>query len=429
MQNVAVFFTNNLRIHDNAVLHAANNRENKVLPLYFHDTTLSQKGEFGMRDIWPYRAKFVCESVNNLKDNLRNINSNLCIIRWSDFSELISYLKQFKITKVYVEEEVGYYEIQRFKTLQYLLEKENISLFKIWDHTLVHKDDLDFYMSDMPQVFTQFRKSVEKNSNICEIIQAPKWMSTVNFPETTALDIKTDFWYENVELDSRRAIEFVWWEDSALERLQHYFWETNSLSEYKKTRNWLIWRDYSSKFSPYLALWCISTRHIYWEVKRYETSVIKNSSTYWLVFELLWRDFFQFIFLQNPLRFFEDYNKGEKALENIKQNRKFKKWKQGKTGVSFVDANMKELAATGFMSNRGRQIVASYLVNDLKVDWRLWAKYFESILIDYDVASNWGNWAYVAGVGNDPRDNRYFNVEKQQNTYDPKWEYRKLWLD
>jgi deoxyribodipyrimidine photo-lyase len=89
---------------------------------------------------------------------------------------------------------------------------------------------------------------------------------------------------------------------------------------------------------------------------------------------------------------------------------------------------MIELRETGFMSNRGRQIVASYLINDLKVDWRYGAAYFEEQLVDYDVCSNWGNWAYLAGVGNDPRSNRYFDTTKQAETYDRNGDYRKRWL-
>jgi deoxyribodipyrimidine photo-lyase len=110
-------------------------------------------------------------------------------------------------------------------------------------------------------------------------------------------------------------------------------------------------------------------------------------------------------------------------------SQKLQDWIEGTTGIDFVDANMIELKLTGFMSNRGRQNVASYLCNDLKLDWRLGATYFEQQLIDYDVCSNWGNWAYLAAVGNDPRDNRYFNIEKQSQTYDKNKEYRNLWLN
>jgi deoxyribodipyrimidine photo-lyase len=94
----------------------------------------------------------------------------------------------------------------------------------------------------------------------------------------------------------------------------------------------------------------------------------------------------------------------------------------------FINANMIELKLTGFMSNRGRQNVASYFCNDLKLDWRYGAAYFEQQLVDYDECSNWGNWAYIAGVGNDPRESRYFNIEKQATVYDKTKSYRNLWL-
>jgi deoxyribodipyrimidine photo-lyase len=104
------------------------------------------------------------------------------------------------------------------------------------------------------------------------------------------------------------------------------------------------------------------------------------------------------------------------------------RWINGQTGNDFIDANMNEIRLTGFMSNRGRQNVASYLVNDLKVNWQMGAEYFEKQLIDYDPCSNWGNWCYLAGVGNDPRENRYFNTQKQAEQYDADGAYRKLWL-
>jgi len=105
------------------------------------------------------------------------------------------------------------------------------------------------------------------------------------------------------------------------------------------------------------------------------------------------------------------------------------KWIEGRTGEPFVDANMIELKLTGFISNRGRQNVASYLCNDLKIDWRFGAAYFEQQLIDYDVCNNWGNWAYLAGIGNDPRPNRYFDIIKQAQIYDAEGNFQKLWLN
>jgi deoxyribodipyrimidine photo-lyase len=106
-----------------------------------------------------------------------------------------------------------------------------------------------------------------------------------------------------------------------------------------------------------------------------------------------------------------------------------KNWLDGKTGNDFIDANMLELKLTGFMSNRGRQNVASYFCHEMQFDWRIGAAYFEEQLIDYDVSSNWGNWAYIAGVGNDPKEKRVFNIEKQAKEYDSAGAYRKYWLE
>jgi deoxyribodipyrimidine photo-lyase len=115
-------------------------------------------------------------------------------------------------------------------------------------------------------------------------------------------------------------------------------------------------------------------------------------------------------------------------MKSWKQDKvNFDKWVKGETGVPFIDANMRELQQTGFMSNRGRQNVASFLTKDLGIDWTWGAAYFESQLIDYDVCSNWGNWAYIAGVGNDPRGHRFFNIEKQAHDYDKEHKYRELW--
>jgi deoxyribodipyrimidine photo-lyase len=190
----------------------------------------------------------------------------------------------------------------------------------------------------------------------------------------------------------------------------------------------LIGADYSSKFSPWLANGSLSPREIYYELKKYEEEFGSNESTYWLVFELLWRDYFRFMMKKHRHQFF--LQTGIKPTDSPKKYNNqelLNQWINGNTGVDFIDANMIELKLTGFMSNRGRQNVASYLCNDLKLDWRYGAAYFEQQLIDYDVCSNWGNWAYLAGVGKDPRGNRYFNITKQADNYDSKKQYRILW--
>jgi len=238
-----------------------------------------------------------------------------------------------------------------------------------------------------------------------------------------------DLGLNSIPTDSRAVLPFKGGETEAILRLKHYFFETKSISNYKETRNGMIGADYSSKFSAWLALGSLSPREIYFELKKYEAQFGSNDSTYWLVFELLWRDYFRFMMKKHHVKFFQQNGIQNKGITISKHNiLALQSWIDGNTGVDFVDANMLELKLTGFMSNRGRQNVASYLCNDLKLDWRYGAAYFEQQLIDYDVCSNWGNWAYLAGVGNDPRGNRYFNIEKQAQDYDKDKEYRKLWL-
>ena len=227
--------------------------------------------------------------------------------------------------------------------------------------------------------------------------------------------------------DSRSVLPFTGGASEARGRLKHYFWDTKRLAVYKKTRNGLVGADYSSKFSPWLAHGCISPRRIASEVYRFEDTVEANDSTYWLVFELIWRDYFRFVAMKYGSRIFH-----RKALKPDSANRGmqrsvFEAWKEGRTKDAFVNANMRELARTGFMSNRGRQNVASYLVHDLGIDWRLGASWFEHMLLDYDPASNAGNWIYVAGVGNDPRPNRKFNTQRQAEMYDGDGKYQTLW--
>ena len=238
----------------------------------------------------------------------------------------------------------------------------------------------------------------------------------------------SDFGLEPPEFDPRAVLPFKGGETEGLARLERYVWSRDCLKDYKQTRNGMLGADYSSKFSPWLASGCLSPRLIYEQVKEYEAERVKNDSTYWLVFELLWRDFFRFICAKHGNQIFR-----QSGLQGIRipwkeDWERFRLWREGLTGFPLVDANMRELAATGFMSNRGRQNVASFLTKNLGINWLLGAEWFESLLIDYDVCSNWGNWNYTAGVGNDARGFRYFNIPKQSRDYDPKGEYIRHWL-
>ena len=242
-------------------------------------------------------------------------------------------------------------------------------------------------------------------------------------------DIPTleDLDYASISIDHRSAFPFQGGENTALKHLKNYIWEFQQIKTYKETRNELVGVNYSTKFSAWLANGSLSPRIIYQEARKFEQEVIANESTYWVLFELLWRDFFKCVSLKfGDTLFYQsgilDRKYHWKQNPTIIQN-----WIEGKTEYDFINANMLELKLTGWMSNRGRQNVASYFAKEKEQDWRIGASYFEAMLIDYDVHSNYGNWNYLAGVGNDPRD-RKFNIDLQAKNYDSFHVFRNLWL-
>jgi deoxyribodipyrimidine photo-lyase len=234
---------------------------------------------------------------------------------------------------------------------------------------------------------------------------------------------------ESVRNDKRTSYHFLGGETQALKRIEEYFFTNKSIREYKQTRDQLLGENFSSKLSAYLSLGCVSARYVYDQIKNHEIKHTANESTYWLYFELIWRDYFRFMMKKHRSKYFQ-----QSGIKNIPtapithDKLLFLKWTNGNTGNEFIDALMIELKHTGYMSNRGRQNVASFLCNNLKLDWRYGAAYFEQQLIDYDVCNNWGNWAYLAGVGNDPRGKRIFDVDKQAKEYDLEKKHAQLWL-
>ncbi|MBM6500274.1 DASH family cryptochrome [Flavobacterium macrobrachii] len=428
MKTSIVWFKTDLRLHDNETLIKAISQSDEIIPVYCFDESNFVTTEFGFKKTGSFRAQFLLESLIDLDRNLRAKGSGLLIIKGRPEVEIPKIVQQYKATKVFAKKEVSYEEKQTEAKVQEELFKLKCELKIFSTSTLYHAEDLPFSIKDIPDVFTNFRKKTEKDAIIRAAFDAPK---EIKSPEIEPLQLPTlkELGLNFEPIDSRAVLQFKGGETKAIARLNHYFFETKCISEYKETRNGLVGANYSSKFSAWLALGCISPRFIYDELKKYETQFEANESTYWLVFELLWRDYFRFMMKKYNSKFFQQSGIQDKGIIVNKHNtHQLQEWIDGKTGVDFVDANMKELKLTGFMSNRGRQNVASYLCNDLKLDWRFGAAHFEQQLIDYDVCSNWGNWAYLAGVGNDPRGNRYFNINKQSTDYDKNKKYRDLWL-
>lgn len=436
MKRILYWFRNDLRLHDNEGFSRAVQQADEVLPVFVFDPQLfDELPDLGFRKADVFRATFLIECVADLRRSLRNRGAHL-IVRVGDPAKILAELaQQVGASAIYAGKEVTSEEIDVESTLSKLLKPHNINLELFWQSTLYHVRDLPFEVSRLPDVFSQFRNQVERRAKIRATFDDPVRVKLVpdidpgDMPNLATFGFSSELIEASNHPDVRRAVSFKGGETVALERLERYLWGSDLIKTYKETRNGLLGEDYSSKFSAWLAHGCLSPRLIYEEVMRYEDERVKNDSTYWLIFELIWRDFFRFVALRFGDRIFKssgirhDLSKRWRRDQNL-----FIKWTEGETGIPFIDANMRELALTGFMSNRGRQNVGSFLVKDLGIDWTWGAAWFESLLVDYDPCSNWCNWNYVAGVGNDPREDRYFNIYSQATRYDEQGSYVKHWL-
>nr|AUZ41843.1 cryptochrome DASH [Dimocarpus longan] len=445
-----VWFRNDLRVLDNEALFKAWLSSDMLLPVYCVDPRLFQTTYiFGFPKTGALRGQFLIDCLDDLRKNLINRGLNLMIQHGKPEEIIPSLAKSFGAHSVYAQketcsEEVNVENLVRKRLGKLVLsswsssslskdefENKNSSkspkLQLIWGTTMYHLDDIPFTSSSIPDVYTQFRKSVEAKSKVRGCIKIPASLG----PAPSVDDWGSVPYINQLGLQSQKVskgMKFVGGESAALGRAYEYFWKKDLLRVYKETRNGMLGPDYSTKFSPWLASGSLSPRYIHEEVKRYESERQANDSTYWVLFELIWRDYFRFISLKHGNALFHLGGPRKVEYKWSQDQKLFESWRDGCTGYPLIDANMKELATTGFMSNRGRQIVCSFLVRDMGIDWRMGAEWFETCLLDYDPCSNYGNWNYGAGVGNDPREDRYFSIPKQAQTYDPEGEYVAYWL-
>ncbi|MDC6406811.1 MULTISPECIES: DASH family cryptochrome [Maribacter] len=422
-----VWFRNDLRVQDNTSLLKASQGE-KVMGVYCFDTLYFEKGDFGFKKTERFRAKFLIESVRELRENLKKFNIPLFVYVGNSSQHIPKLAKEHQIHKIYLQKEWTRDEVFISDSVKREV-GEAVQFEETYDQFLFHMEDIPYTkFEDIPKVFTEFRKKCEKYCKVRpEVTFERVFPESNNVENHTKLPSLTDLGLSEPTPDNRSAFPFQGGETQALRRIAHYFWETKKLAYYKKTRNGLVGTDYSSKLSAWLANGSISARSIYWQVKKFEKEVKKNQDTYWLVFELIWRDFFKYVSLKHGPKIFRLEGILDKQYDWQLDQSKLDQWIEGNTPDAFVNANMRELEKTGWMSNRGRQNVASYWAKELEQDWRFGAAYFESMLIDYDVHSNWGNWMYNSGVGNDPRD-RKFNTKLQAERYDPNGKFQKHWL-
>lgn len=416
--SVAIYwFRNDLRLLDNPAFAKACEDAEHLLPVYLHQNINDEQTLWNFLRVGQHRRQFVEESLEDLRGQLRMLGSDLLELAGSPEGVFRLLRDQFESKVIYCEQIEAPEEMKQV----FMLKDLGFEIKQYWQSSMIDLKDLPFEPYQLPDVFTQFRQEIErKKVSFTKPIEIPKRIPSLPVGRLEkAAQVQSSLKVEGALFKGGAA--------SASTHLLQYF-DRRLPDTYKQTRNQLIGVDYSSKFSPWLAQGCISARVIANQLKEYESIYGANDGTYWLWFELLWRDYFRFLHFKYGNQLY--YPKGlSKNNINPFNQYAFEKWSSGNTGEGLIDAGMRELSATGYLSNRMRQIVASYWIYDLHGDWQAGAAWFESQLIDYDVYSNQGNWLYIAGRGTDPRGGRPFNVKKQTQDHDPDGIYRKLWLN
>lgn len=434
MDVAVAWLRTDLRLHDNPVLADAVATADAVLPLHVLEHDADTTGMFGFPKVGPHRARFHLESLRDLRAGLRERDGDLLVRRGDPTRVVPEVAAAVGADAVFAQTRPATEEFEAEHAVRDGLAERGIDLERRWTHTLYHVEDLPHDVADAQDTFTPWRKAVERGTEIRATVPRPE---TVPYPATApapgrdgpAVPTLRALGYDPAAAtaDDRGVLAFEGGETAGLARLHDYVWAGDHLRRYKSTRNGLLGPDFSSKLSPWLALGCLSPRRVAEAIERYEDDRVANDSTYWLRFELTWRDFFHVQFAKHGTRLFTPGGIRDRDIDWAGGGAAFDRWAEGRTGIPFVDAAMRELNATGYQSNRARQNAASLLANDLRVDWRRGAAYFESRLVDHDVCSNWGNWAYVAGVGNDSRDRR-FDVVSQARRYDAEGGYVRTWV-
>ena len=422
MTTLIHWFRNDLRLADNPALSHAARQADRVLPVYVHAPSADTAPPWGFPRRGAHRRRFLRAALDALHARLVEEGSGLLEIHGRPSECLPALAAQVGASGISCEAIAAPEEEAELAALR----GGDVPVESVWQSSLLDPAALPFTAARLPDVFTAFRQAVERADIVppapLPVPRLPGWPAGVAPTSAEAAD--------HFEVDARASFPYTrpafhGGEAAALAHLDSYF-ASERPHRYKATRNGLTGVGFSSKFSPWLASGALSARTAYARLKAFEAEQGASDGSYWLWFELLWRDYFRFLHLKYGRRLYRATGLGRQPAPGH-DPAAFQRWCRGETGEALVDAAMRELAATGFMSNRLRQLAASYLIHDLGCDWRAGAAWFEAQLIDYDVYSNQGNWLYIAGRGTDPRGGRRFDPAKQAREHDPDGSFRKMW--
>jgi deoxyribodipyrimidine photo-lyase len=402
MNKTTVFwFRRDLRINDNCGLYNALISSKNVLPVFIFDKNILR--HLPKKDA---RIEFILSSLNSLNKTLKNKGSMLAQYKGNPIDVFKKLCLNYNIEKVVFNRDYEPYAIKRDKEIKLFLESKEILVEDYKDQVFFETNEIVKDDGSPYKVYTPY-------SN--------KWLKY--FKSSPLIDYDTSNCLDNFIKEKKFPQLFL--EDLGFEKsdiiVPDFILTKDLINDYEKTRNF-PGLDSTSKLGPYLRFGIISVREIIRLASRSSNNVFLK--------ELIWREFFMQILWHFPKTENTSFRPIYDRIQWINDKNKFKLWCEGKTGYPLVDAGMRELNQTGFMHNRVRMLVGSFLCKHLLIDWKWGESYFSEKLLDYEMSSNVGNWQWVAGCGVDASPYfRIFNPSEQVKKFDKKLKYIKKWVN
>lgn len=400
-QQVSVFwFRRDLRLHDNAGLYHALISGRSVLPVFIFDKQILDQ----LSDKHDRRVHFINNTLLALQSALLNAGSTLIVKHGNPFEVWQDLMKEFTIAAVYTNHDFEPYAIARDESIRLLLQENGIQFYSFKDQVIFEKQEVVKDDGSPYTVWTPYSKKWKEKLNSFYLRSYPNEKYYGNFFQLPPADIPTldqiGFGLSDAQFPPAIVTDEI-------------------ILNYHQTRDFPSISG-TSRLSVHLRFGTISIR----DLIRRACSLNEK-----FLNELIWREFYQMILWHFPQVVEQSFRPEYDLIEWRNSTDEFEKWCKGETGFPIVDAGMRELNATGYMHNRVRMIVASFLTKDLLIDWRWGAAYFADKLLDYDLASNNGGWQWAAGTGVDAAPYfRIFNPTAQAEKFDPEGHYIKKWV-
>lgn len=400
MECSVVLFTRDLRVHDHPALAAAARDAETVVPLFVFDDGILQT-DYAQ----PNRLSFLRDALEDLDRSLQERGARLIVRRGDVVREALAVAKQARAEAIYGSADVSAYAQRREQRLRQACARERIEFLLFPGVTIVPPGDVATSNGAHFSVFTPYYRRW-RQARRRAVEAAPQRLVPSATMARGRLPARNRLVPGQVSPNLPRGGE-------AAGRERLLGWASTGLERYGELHDDLA-ADATSRLSPYLHFGCLSPLEV-------GESVEPRPGAEPFVRQLCWRDFFHQLLAARPATAREDlHGRGDRWLDD---GEGLEAWKEGRTGYPIVDAGMRQLRREGYMHNRARLITGSFLTKDLYLDWRVGARHYFEFLVDGDVASNVGNWQWVAGTGANTRPNRMFNPITQAKRFDPEGEY------